>query len=354
MFIIESLALDHKYNHCYVIQNGLEVNTYNDNYYIKSPRGLVILTHIQYEILQEFSIANTVYEVLNKYQHIDSNKLQALIKKFAFEKLIIDPDTPAIKRKTLGYYFRLMTKFKIPTKPFAFLVNRILCKLNIRIISVISLLMIIASVFTNISLISYTGFSWNEVPRVLSFFLIGIIIAIYHELWMARFIVVYGGKDALRFKLRFLLGVFISIVVNWEYLFTMDIKKIIKTILHVDLITAGLCGCFSLIGYLFMLMGIENLAFSFCCFSIIGFSYIGLNLYPFLFKSDGYNILCLLTKSFRLRHYFFKIIISFFKREKIEYIDKGKLWVYLLWGALFIATLVFFQYAVTHEIRLRI
>jgi hypothetical protein len=254
----------------------------------------------------------------------------------------------------MGYYFRVMTKFKIPTRPFVFLVNNILCKINITIVTLLSILTILASVYTNISLISYTGFSWNDVPRVLAFFLIGILIALYHELWLARFISVYGGRDSLKFKLRFLLGVFISVVVNWEYLLILDRKKIIKTILHVDLITAGLCGFFSLIGYVFMLLEMRSLAFSFCCFSIIGFSYMGLNFYPFLFKSDGYNIFCLATRSFRLRHYFFKIIVSIFRREKLDYIEKGKLWVYLLWGGLFIATLFFIEYALSHGIRLRI
>ena len=352
--ISESLALDRKNNSCFVIQNGLEVNKYNDKYYIKTPRGLAILTALQYEILQEFSLAKTADEVIGKYPDIDRTKLQSLINKFIFEKLIIEPDTPVIKRKTFGYYFRVLTKFKIPAKPLVFLVSKILCRLNIHVVTILSLAFIMASIYTNIILIDYTGFSWNEVPRVWSFFLIGIFIALYHELWMARFICVYGGKENLKFKLRFLLGVFISIVVSWEYLLSLERKKIIKTILHVDLITAGLCGSFSLIGYIFMLTGIKELAFTFCCFSIIGYSYMGLNFYPFLFKSDGYNILCLATNSYRLRHYFFKIIVSLFKRETPDYIEKGKLWVYLLWGAFFIATLIFIQYAVTHGIRLRI
>lgn len=278
----------------------------------------------------------------------------SLIRKFAFEKLIIEPGSSPLKRKTLGYYFRSATKFKIPTKPFAFLVNRVLCRFNIVGITLLSAIFVIVSIFTNMRLIIYTDFSWNDVPRFVSLFLIGILIALYHELWMARFISVYGGKDNLRFKLRFLLGVFISVVVNWEYLLSLERKETVKTILHVDLITAGLCGSFSLIGYCFMLLGVRNIAFSFCCFSIIGYSYIVLNFYPFLFKSDGYNILCLVTKAPRLRHYFFIIIISALRREKVDYIDKGRLWVYLFWGAMFIATLFFLQYAVTHEIRLRI
>jgi len=348
------LVLEPKDTSSFIIQTGLEVSNYNDKYYIKTPRGLVILTSLQYEILQEFRSEKTVAEVISKYQHIDNAKMQNLINKFAFEKLIIEPRTPFIKRKTFGYYFRKITKFKIPSAPFIFIVNNILCKLNIYLVTILSLLFVITSIYTNIVLINYTGFSWNDVPRVWSFFLIGLFIALYHELWLARFISVYGGKENLKFKLRFLLGVFISVVVNWEFLLSLERKKIIKTILHVDLITAGLCGSFSLIGYIFMMLGLKNLAFTFCCFSIIGYSYMGLNFYPFLFKSDGYNIFCLITNSFRLRHYFIKIIISLFKREKIDYIEKNKLWVYLLWGACFIATLIFLQYAVTHGIRLRI
>lgn len=355
--IRESLVLEQEYKHsepCYIIQDKLEVNKYDNRYYIKSPRGVAILTPLQYEILKHFSSSCTVDEVINRNEHIDSSKLKTLIRKFVFEKLIIEPGSSPLKRKTLGYYFRVATKFKIPTKPFVFLVNRVLCRINIWVITLLSVILIIASIFTNMSLITYTEFSWNDVPRLLSFFLIGIFIALYHELWMARFISVYGGKDNLRFKLRFLLGVFVSVVVNWEYLLSLERKKAVKTILHVDLITAGLCGSFSLIGYCFMLLGMKNIAFAFCCFSIIGFSYMVLNFYPFLFKSDGYNILCLVTNASRLRHYFFKIIISVLQREKIDYIEKGKLWVYLFWGAMFIATLFFLQYAVTHGIRIRI
>lgn len=348
------LEQDKKSEPYYVIQDKLEVNKYDKSYYIKSPRGVVILTPLQYEILQHFSSRCTVDEVINRNKHIDSSKLNTLISKFIFEKLIIEPGSSLLKQKTLGYYFRIATKFKIPTKPFVFLVNRVLCRLDIRVITLFSVTLVIASIFTNMRLINYTGFSWNRVPRILSFFLIGILIALYHELWMARFISIYGGKDNLRFKLRFLLGVFVSVVVNWEYLLSLERKKAIKTILHVDLITAGLCGSFSLIGYCFMLLGMKNIAFSFCCFSIIGFSYIVLNFYPFLFKSDGYNILCLATNASRLRHYFFKIIISALLREKLDYIEKEKLWVYLFWGVMFIATLFFLQYAVTHGIRLRI
>lgn len=339
---------------CYVIQEKMEVNKYDDSYFIKSPRGVVILTPLQYEILQQFSTCCTVNEVISRNNHIDSSKLKSLIRKFVFEKLIIEPGSSPLKRKTLGYYFRKATKFKIPTKPFVFFVNRVLCRLNINVITFLSIVTVVVSIFTNMRLITYTEFSWNDVPRLFSFFLIGIFIALYHELWMARFISVYGGKNNLRFKLRFLLGVFISVVVNWEYLLSLDRKKAVKTILHVDLITAGLCGGFSLIGYSFMLLEMKSLAFSFCCFSIIGFSYMVLNFYPFLFKSDGYNILCLITKASRLRHYFFKILISFLRREKIDYIEKGKLWIYLFWGGMFIATLFFLQYSVTNGIRLRI
>lgn len=352
-----SLALDLDYNGiecCYTVQDKMEVHEYNNNYYVRSPRGLVILTPVQYRILQQFRSGSTVEEVIKRNEQIDSEKLETLIRKFIFEKLIIQPGSSPLKQKTVGYYYRKLTKFKVPTWPFAFLVHNIFCKLPIKVVTGLSVLMVAVSVFANVQLVAYTGFSWNTVPRVLSFFLIGIIIALYHELWLARFISVYGGKESLRFKLRFLLGVFISVVVNWEFLLSLDRKKAIKTILHVDLITAGLCGAFSVIGYGFMLLEMKSLAFSFCCFSIIGFSYMALNFYPFLFKSDGYNMLCLLTKTGRLRHYFFRLVVSLLRREKIEYIEKKKIWMYLVWGCMFIMTLFFIQYAISRGIRLRI
>lgn len=338
----------------YVIQTGLETNKYDNNYYIKSPRGVIVLSSLQYTILQEFVNSRTIKEIIEKYKEIDSVKLEKLLNKFVFEKLIIEPDLSVLKKKTIGYYFRVFTKFKMPSKQLAFIVNNVICKINLKFAVTLSVLFVIISVFINIKLIKYTDFSWNNVPRIFIFFIIGIVVSFFHELWLARFITTYAGGDKLRFKIRFLLGVFISIVVDWQFLLCLKRKKIVQTFLLVDFITAGLCGFFSIISYFFMLFKQKEMAYIFCSFSIIGYSYMVLNLYPFLFKSDGYNIFCMVTDTSRLRHYFFKMFVSFFRREKIDYIRKNKLWVYLLWGSMFVLTLLFIEYALQKGIRLRI
>jgi len=223
-----------------------------------------------------------------------------------------------------------------------------------KFIAILSVILIGLSIYTNYSLILYTGFSWSDVPRLFLFLLIGIFIALYHELWMAAFIIRFGGKSTLRFKLRILLGVFISVVVGWEYLLTLKKKTIISTFLLVDLYTAALCVFFSIIGYIFMLNHNESLSFVFCCFSLIGYSYLAINLWPFLLKGDGYNLFCVCNGVSRLRNYFFHMVYEVFTRRKFDFIPEGKMKVYLLWGGMFVLTLLFIEFAFVKGIRLRI
>lgn len=163
----------------YVIQTGLETNKYDNNYYIKSPRGVIVLSSLQYTILQEFVNSRTIKEIIEKYKEIDSVKLEKLLNKFVFEKLIIEPDLSVLKKKTIGYYFRVFTKFKMPSKQLAFIVNNVICKINLKFAVTLSVLFVIISVFINIKLIKYTDFSWNNVPRIFIFFIIGIVVSFF-------------------------------------------------------------------------------------------------------------------------------------------------------------------------------
>lgn len=339
----------------YEIQEKLDIKRTDKEYIIKSPRGVVLLKEIQYQILMEFTgDGNFVGYIKDKYGKYGADNVEKLLKQFIFEKLIIKPGTNVFEKKTVGYYFRLLTRLILPRKPFIAFIKTVLVPIPVTFTTVMSLLFIVVSVYTNYRLIPYTGFSWSDLPRLFLFLLIGIFIALYHELWMAAFIIKYGGEVTLKFKLRILLGVFISVVVGWEYLLTLKKKQIVKTFILVDLYTAALCGFFSLIGYLFLLGNNRTFSFVFCSFSIIGYSYLAINLWPFLLKGDGYNIFCICSQVSRVRNYFFRMIYEVFTRRKFDFIPQGKMKVYLFWSFMFVLTLIFIEYAVSKGIRLRI
>ncbi len=333
----------------------MDINRTDINYIVKSPRGVVLLTEIQFQILMEFKGEGTsILNIIEKYNKYGVENIQKLLNKYIFEKLIVKPGANAFQKKTVSYYFRLLTRLELPKAPFLFFIEKVMVPIPTKFIAILSVILIGLSIYSNYSLILYTGFSWSDVPRLFLFLLIGIFIALYHELWMAAFIIRFGGKSTLRFKLRILLGVFISVVVGWEYLLTLKKKTIISTFLLVDLYTAALCGFFSIIGYIFMLNHNESLSFVFCCFSLIGYSYLAINLWPFLLKGDGYHLFCVCNGVSRLRNYFFHMVYEVFTRRKFDFIPEGKMKVYLLWGGMFVLTLLFIEFAFVKGIRLRI
>lgn len=340
----------------YELQNGLGISKVDKGYLINTPRGVVILNNIQYEILMAFNEEpSEINEVICRYENsFKKEKLEALINKFVFEKLIIKEGANFVSKKTFRYFFKKLTELPLPRKVILFIPKKILSKINIKFMTISSMLIVLMSIFFNATLINYTGFSWSNSPRILAFFFIGILFSVYHELWMAAFVIKNGGEHMVKFKIRFLFGIFISIVVNWSYLLTLERTKRVKLIVLVNLFTAALCGFFSGIGYLFMILGNKYVAFYCCSFSIIGYSYILINLWPFLFKGDGYNIFCFMTDTARLRNYFFKIIYKLIKRERINFIEKYKMKYYVIWGMFFVLTLIFLEYALSKGIRLRI
>lgn len=339
----------------YILQDKLIVKETQSEYIVKSPRGVVLLNRLQYEILMRFSETPiTLNDIYMQYNNLPSDKLKNLLDKFIFEKLILDTRTNRLQKKTIGYYFRMLTRIELPSRRLIVIIKKCLASRNMTWKVVSSLICISLSIYCNIRLIPYTGFLWNQVERWFGFLLIGIAIAFYHEVWMAAFIIRYGGEHTIKFKLRILLGVFISVVVGWEYLLTIEKKKTLRTFLLVDLFTIALCSKFAIIGFLFMCLSMKSLAYMFCTFSIIGYSYMLINLWPFLLKGDGYNMFCIYNNVARLRNYFLRLIYSVVCRKPIDFIPKGKLLLYLLWGFMFVLSLVFIEYAFYHGLRLRI
>ncbi|MCR5459416.1 MAG: hypothetical protein K6F51_05920 [Acetatifactor sp.] len=338
----------------YIVDKDVKILKLNEHYHLRTARGVMILNEKQYDILCHFMEGESVENVLHAYHDLDENKVMALIDKFIFEKIINREGAAFYQKKTVGYYFRKLTRFNLPSKPFVAIVMKFLVKLNMKLVLICSALMSLAGIMADVSLVRYTQFTWRGVPRLTVFIIVGMIVALYHELWMATYVARGGGEKSLSFKLRFLLGVFISVVVNWQYLLQYDVKKRIGIFLKVDLITAGFCGLLSVPGLVAMQFGAVEVAYFFCCCSIIGYSYVLLNLYPFFFKNDGYNIFCFLTGTKRLRSYWFRFFYSLVCKERINYVDKGKMKYYVLWGTMFVLTFIFIVYAIKNNIRIRI
>ena len=337
------------------MQNKINIEKVENKYIVKTPRGLVVLNKPQYDILMCFSEkAVKVDTVYKKFNNIDIDKLRKLLSQFIFEKIIVDKDAAFYERKTLGYYYKRITSFELPKQPFLRILNPLAGSVNEGVGVILAILSILFSIYTNYELIKYTNFSWSNLPRLMLFFLMGIFISLFHEMCMAVFIIQYGGIHTLKFKLRVILGVFISIAVNWSYLLTVDKKKAIKTFLKADLFTLALSSLFSIIGFIFMMFNEKEIAFKLCSCSIVGYSYMAINLWPFLLKSDGYSMFCITNEVARVRPYFFRIIYSVITRKKIDFIPKSKLPAYLCWGVMFFFTLIFIEYALSKGIRLRI
>lgn len=338
----------------YEWQKKLKVNHQGGKYIISTPRGVMVLNTFQYKILTCFNgIPKTLREVIDQHSNYNAQSIYKLLDVLIYEKILVNTKDNVLQRKTIGYYWRLITKFPLPKRFLVYMIEKLFVKTNLKLMSVMSLILLLMAIYSNVVLIQYTEFSWYNTPRIFAFFIMGFFVAVYHEMWLGYFIIKHGGSIT-DFKLRVILGVFATLAINWQYLLLLEKKEKIKVFIYTNLFTSTICGIFSVIGYVFMTLGHQSMARYFCTFSIVGFSYMGINLWPFLFKGDGYNLYCFITDTSRLKNHFFKVI--FYKLTARDYylVKTEKRKYYYLYGTLFIMSLIFLQIAIVKGFRLRI
>lgn len=341
-------------NQLFLYQDSLKVTEKEKKFIVSTFKGIMVLNQKQASILYFFrEQPKSIQEAIEEFPELKKENIIKFLDILIYEKLLVDIHQSKVRRKTFKYFFDCVTKFALPKKLFVFIIEKILIKMNITLLKLVSIAFMIAALFLSGSLISYSGFDWSSTPRLLMFLVIGFVIACYHELWLGYFVIRSGG-DISDLKLRVILGVFATLAVNWKSLILLSRKEKIKVFLYTDLFTSSLCSLFMLIGFVFMLRDNRSMALTFCTYAMVGYSYLAINLWPFLFKSDGYNIYCFLTETTRVKRSFFGLIYHNLRRKQYPIVKQEKRLYYYVWGSLFIATLILLQVALILGIRLRI
>lgn len=185
-------------------------------------------------------------------------------------------------------------------------------------------------------------------------FLMGFIVAIVHELCMALYIT-HQRVKINRWYIRVFLGFFISIGTNWSAMLTRGRKQIMSMFAFAINGTLGFVSFFAIITkVLLMYVSTERIMWL-VNFSVGGYIFVIISIYPFLFKNDGFYLFQELTQVRKIRTRFFKLLyFPFSKSVRNDWKNnslKDKI-IILLWGLGFLFTIYLVEYFISNGIRI--
>lgn len=320
---------------------------------VPTSSGFLALNKDQFELLELFdnnprSIERIIESYPLEYKNSVSSFVDLLIK-----KNILIESNKKYKLSFFGYVKKLIF-FPLPYKMLNYIVGIISDYINIKIISVIGLIINIAGLITLLPLVTLTGFTIESVPRNILTLLIGFLAGIFHELWLA----IYLHKNNMRVKkwyLRIIWGVIVTLAINWSEMLLESRKKRINMFLFVINMTICTASIESILGLVFWYFDFHILAEYLCMFAMGTLIFFGISLWPFLFKGDGYYIFQEITNVYKIRPKFIQQIAFFYRKDQKNtwnsFKRKEKI-VLISWGTIFILSILTVDYLIYLGIRI--
>lgn len=337
--------------------NQLIEKTIKDRFLIRNINNESISLNVeQYQFLLNFSNKYiSVYDLEDVDIEISKKFVEYLVKK----KVLVEfGDNLVTKvKKNPFLYLKKILFISVPTSVHTNLeqkVEYISKKINIVYISKLALSINLLSIPGTFYLYQMFNFSISNSPRTLLTFFIGFIAALVHEFWIA----VYIKKMDLtinRWFVKLVIGIFISIGTNWSSMLQRSKKNRIFMFLFSINMTFFLASIELVIAYLLLIINQFEFAKIMFIFSLGTQIFIGISLYPFLLKNDGYFIFQELTGVYRIRNKALSILLIPFSKSKyrewVSYQRKDKV-VLLLWLILFIVGIFLIEYLISNAIRI--
>jgi hypothetical protein len=323
-------------------------------YYVTLNNGIIKLNEEQYTFLSNFIYYNDIKSVISNYPNEYQLKVKKLIEYYVERKVLVPENY--IEKNPLNWISRL-TKFSMPVflkLRIENFISSIEKKMNFQIFNTFVFFLNMLGVFCVISIIHETHFVIEHSPRTLFMFLMGFIVAIVHELCMALYIT-HQRVKINRWYIRVLLGFFISIGTNWSAMLTRGRKQIMSMFAFAINGTLGFVSFFAIITkVLLMYVSTEKIMWL-VNFSVGGYIFIIISIYPFLFKNDGFYLFQELTQVRKIRTRFFKLLyFPFSKSVRNDWKNnslKDKI-IILLWGLGFLFTIYLVEYFISSGIRI--
>lgn len=337
--------------------NEVIEKTEQNRFLVRNTRNEAIsLNNLQYEFLLNFS---NKYISVNEIQGIDIDMSNKFIDYLVNKKILVEDGEhigTKIKNNPLLYIKKLMF-ISVPSNIHKKLENNIEIisqKVNIVFISKMAVILNLLSIPITVYLFRALNFSIADSPRTILTFFIGFLAALVHEFWIA----VYIKKRNLginRWFVKLVIGVFISIGTNWSSMLQRSKKERIFMFIFSINLTFLLASIELFISVLFFKVGQIEISRMLFIFSLGTQIFVGISLYPFLFKNDGYFIFQELVGVYKIRSKALSILfIPFSKNKYIEwksYKIKEKILI-SLWLLLFILSIFVIEFLVSNAIRI--
>ncbi|EIL9239613.1 hypothetical protein LMK19_003007 [Listeria monocytogenes] len=331
-----------------------EVIIKDNFYYITLNNGIFKLNKEQYVFLNNFAHCNDILSVLSSYPSEYQLNIKKLIDYYIDKKILVPENY--VEKNILGLINRF-TKFSMPIflkLRIEKMVYSIEKMMNFRICNLLFLILNIVGTFCIISVIKQTHFVIEHSPRTLFMFLMGFIVAIVHELCIALYIT-HENVSIRRWYIRIWLGFFISIGTNWANMLTKGRKYVIS--MFIFAINGTLCfvSLTAIIAKILLnyisteeIMWLVN-------FSVGGYIFIIVSIYPFLFKNDGFYLFQEIMQVRKIRTRFFNLLFFPVSKEIRQNWKNNSLKeriIILSWGIGFISTICLVEYFISNGVRI--
>ncbi|MNC17664.1 hypothetical protein D3C75_655520 [compost metagenome] len=315
--------------------------------------GYLALNHEQYDLLKKFDQqARYVEDVIRLYPEEYRSSISSFINLLIQKHVLIESYRQ--NKLTIFGLIRKIMFIPLPHKFLDMIVEGLTKYINLKFVTIISVAINTFGLIALFFLMNLTDFTIESVPRNITTFLIGFVAAILHEFWMAVYIK-KSGKNITRWYFKIVFGLFVTLATNWsEMLLKTKRKRIIMFLFAINM-TLCTSSLEALAGMLAWQLHYETLSSYLCMFSAGTLIFLGITLWPFLFKGDGYFLFQELTGVYRVRPRALRSIFFVFRQEQRRIWsgwknrEKG---VLLTWAILFMVTLGVLEYLLYLGIRI--
>ncbi|MFJ7953010.1 hypothetical protein ACIQZG_15945 [Lysinibacillus sp. NPDC096418] len=320
---------------------------------VASSNGYLALNQNQYELLNLFDNSpRAINEVIDSYPLKVRNSISLFIELLIKKKILIE-STKKYKLSVFGYIKKVIF-IPLPHSLLNNIVNYLIKYINIKIVTVIGILINVLGLITILPLISLTEFNLASVPRNITTLLIGFLAAIFHEIWLAIY-VHKSGMSIKKWYIRVIWGVVITLSINWSEMLLASRQKRITMFFFVINMTICTASIESILGLIFWYLDFRVIASYFCMFAVGTLIFLVLSLWPFLFKGDGYYLFQEVTSVYKIRPRFVQHVVLFYKKEQRNIwngMEKKEKSILLLWGIIFTLTILTLNYLIYLGVRI--
>lgn len=342
------IIVNYKQDYHWIGKDNTLISEDKNKIYIHTNNGYIGLNKSQYQLLEHFDNNKVNLEtILNKYPKKDKNKIEKFINYLIQKGILVEGNKN--RKRNLPYFLKRLFFIPIPNTTINKHIGYISNYINIKKTFYTGLFTNIIGMFLLMQQLYHYQLTLNDVPSNITTFFIGFIPAFFHEFWLSIYIQ-KKGKKVGKLYIRIIYGFIITFATNWSEMLLESKYNRIKMFLFVSNMTLLVSSIESILSYFFSFYNMDYIAKYCTVFSFGTLIFFTFSLWPFFFKGDGYHIFQEITNVYKLRTRFLSLVL--FRKKHKDYLTKYEKSVVLLWGIIFIFTLIILQILLYLGIRL--